>query len=1189
MEQAINQFTKGLQLDTHPMVQGNDTLTDCLNGTLITMSGDEVILQNDMGNRRVDQAFLHAGYEPVGIKEYGGIIYIAAYNPITNQSQIGCFPSPQRKYTYGDNNSGVNLDLDDNGFDRYKFTTIQDIENNNVNIYAITSDTILVKLINKPLCPGDKFLTVVNDDCRDKVSNWGNVEDQEEKPYKNKQYTLSYGILNSQNQFVDITKDLMRWGGPNGDTIVENYGNNETNFNKGYFLPWGTPTSIEDEENNEKIYPYKAINDDNFDKERLKLEMNTYFGKLIGYPYIKVKLNHPVSFSYSHKGRIVGDDAELTIVGTIKYNCPIERIEDDDEEERKIFMLFESKHPHIVINNSNSGIQVTVPNDQGNPTQEPNDDDYPLGSRSLSRNNDNNDNNNNNNPKYTDIYFSGSPELVPDPKIGTNFNNETYDSVLDLFTITVEKTYTIDKDEKFNGYLGVPVSDNYIDYIVGNLIQPISIDPALFGTNKLYLSSFGWKKENNKLYIRYNIDNYLYDDFTINKIRIGLKDLTLNNNVDGLDYNYNSNANFSYQELSNDTGGTNIELLSDLDNLNNLINRHYYQVTFEYKTSEDPDNWKTIDNLYNSSTNSNGLKLWILNTPLLNDCYDYLNKEYYIVNYCNRTYKEEEIFKKLTVIEYEDESDYIQLNPVEEISGNNISLTNFWSLTDKKFNLSFEHNTYTKITVNKNFKIKNEKNYPADIGDVSADITIKNEEYENKIYEDFIKGTLPRSVEEGGKMKIITKINLDENQNIELHTKFYDFFISDSAGQSKLVNASNCMFPIRYLLDEIVVQENISESFGPVVHVNNDSNDISDNRYKVCATLIENNSNPYNWNITPTTTNNGIKLGVNAITSIGKLIGYRRFDHTIFLPYTSPDIFPSYNNYDGRLDENYDGISNACAYAKTLTNNNNGNYLMNTSFTSYIYMLGPDSKILVLSDYLNDNNENVLPTITSIEWIKKVLEQYYGKFTRIFMNKDNISVYTAHRAFSQTGSNVIYTEIPEDRYQDKPIVTMEIEYEINHSYNDYKNNSNNTRKGCYFTSSKLENRIKECTINIKSYDEFLKNISNDFDPNVSYLDLTFDDIKEIIPNPSYKKRHLYKYNSGNNSYDEYETGFYRGDNNEDHKIPLLNYSNNEDIYCYIFGKYRLMNESQNSLINSSSRFFYVQFSDLSIKPAQKFS
>ena len=96
MEQAANQFAKGLQLDTHPMVQGNDTMSDCLNGTFVTMNGDEVILQNDMGNRKVDNAFLPAGYEPVGIKEYGGIIYLALYNPITNKSQLGSFPSPER-------------------------------------------------------------------------------------------------------------------------------------------------------------------------------------------------------------------------------------------------------------------------------------------------------------------------------------------------------------------------------------------------------------------------------------------------------------------------------------------------------------------------------------------------------------------------------------------------------------------------------------------------------------------------------------------------------------------------------------------------------------------------------------------------------------------------------------------------------------------------------------------------------------------------------------------------------------------------------------------------------------------------------------------------------------------------------------------------------------------------------------
>jgi len=30
--------------NTHPMVQGNDTLTNALNATLITMKGNEVVL-----------------------------------------------------------------------------------------------------------------------------------------------------------------------------------------------------------------------------------------------------------------------------------------------------------------------------------------------------------------------------------------------------------------------------------------------------------------------------------------------------------------------------------------------------------------------------------------------------------------------------------------------------------------------------------------------------------------------------------------------------------------------------------------------------------------------------------------------------------------------------------------------------------------------------------------------------------------------------------------------------------------------------------------------------------------------------------------------------------------------------------------------------------------------------------------
>jgi hypothetical protein len=38
-----------------------------------------------MGNGRINKVRLDEGYIPVGIKEHGGIIYIASYNPETKK------------------------------------------------------------------------------------------------------------------------------------------------------------------------------------------------------------------------------------------------------------------------------------------------------------------------------------------------------------------------------------------------------------------------------------------------------------------------------------------------------------------------------------------------------------------------------------------------------------------------------------------------------------------------------------------------------------------------------------------------------------------------------------------------------------------------------------------------------------------------------------------------------------------------------------------------------------------------------------------------------------------------------------------------------------------------------------------------------------------------------------------------
>ena len=49
-----------------------------------------------MGNGRVETAYLPDGYIPMGTCEFGDIIYIVSYNPLSDKAQIGCFPSPER-------------------------------------------------------------------------------------------------------------------------------------------------------------------------------------------------------------------------------------------------------------------------------------------------------------------------------------------------------------------------------------------------------------------------------------------------------------------------------------------------------------------------------------------------------------------------------------------------------------------------------------------------------------------------------------------------------------------------------------------------------------------------------------------------------------------------------------------------------------------------------------------------------------------------------------------------------------------------------------------------------------------------------------------------------------------------------------------------------------------------------------
>lgn len=144
---AKNTFGDGLIMDFAPDNTQATCLTHALNATLLTMNGNELSLQNDMGNGRVETAYLPEGYIPVGTCEFGDIIYIASYNPLTNKSQIGCFPSPER------NISSKELSSAQHNIDNSKF---QDSNGKIINT------SIKQVLIDNNLNPGDKYIIYVS-------------------------------------------------------------------------------------------------------------------------------------------------------------------------------------------------------------------------------------------------------------------------------------------------------------------------------------------------------------------------------------------------------------------------------------------------------------------------------------------------------------------------------------------------------------------------------------------------------------------------------------------------------------------------------------------------------------------------------------------------------------------------------------------------------------------------------------------------------------------------------------------------------------------------------------------------------------------------------------------------------------------------------------------------------------------
>ncbi len=60
------------------------------------------MLQNDSGNYKLKNSELTPNFIPVGIKEHSNIIYIVSYNPLTKETEVGSYPSPEVMQTTKD-------------------------------------------------------------------------------------------------------------------------------------------------------------------------------------------------------------------------------------------------------------------------------------------------------------------------------------------------------------------------------------------------------------------------------------------------------------------------------------------------------------------------------------------------------------------------------------------------------------------------------------------------------------------------------------------------------------------------------------------------------------------------------------------------------------------------------------------------------------------------------------------------------------------------------------------------------------------------------------------------------------------------------------------------------------------------------------------------------------------------------
>lgn len=276
--EATNTFQDGLVMDLNPLTTPNTVLTSALNATFVTFNGNEYVLQNDMGNGRVETAKLPEGYIPIGTTELGGIIYIVSYNPLIDQCQIGSFPSPERIY------SGNEKDPVISKFENGNPTVELNSENFVNKSGEITNTRVLLQISDTTFNPGDQYivtaypLSVGDNEVKnyEHITDCFNVNDQTGP----RDLRLQLITLDSNNKVIELSP--IQQFEPAGEGVSGSY-----------FLLEGEITKNTTVENVEGLVTnYRNI---------VSSAYNTFKSKVAGVMYIEADLEVLTSMNVTHK------------------------------------------------------------------------------------------------------------------------------------------------------------------------------------------------------------------------------------------------------------------------------------------------------------------------------------------------------------------------------------------------------------------------------------------------------------------------------------------------------------------------------------------------------------------------------------------------------------------------------------------------------------------------------------------------------------------------------------------------------------------------------------------------------------------------------------------------------------------------------------------------------------------------